>query len=70
MKVKKEDFNDDNLWWNKIQNMTEKEIDLIPYSFMKKYGSFLNSIMDHQLLLKEQESKMFEGRFDKIKNLE
>ena len=69
MKAKKEDFNDDNLWWNKIQNMTEKEIDLIPYSFMKKYGSFLNSIMDHQLLLKEQESKMFEGRFDKIKNL-
>ncbi len=41
LKMKKENMSDENLWWNKISKMSEDEMDLLPYSFIKKYGSFI-----------------------------
>jgi len=28
-------------WWNKIKNMSETEIDLLPDSYLMKFGTFL-----------------------------
>ena len=61
-------WDDENVWFNKLQNMTEEEIDLIPYSFIKKYGSFLNSIEDLHKLQRENENKS-DGKWDQIKDL-
>ena len=62
-------WNDDNIWWNKIQNMSEEEMDLIPYGFVKKYGSFLNSIEDLHKLQHDNENKVG-GKYSQVKDLQ
>jgi hypothetical protein len=39
--------------------MTEEELDLLPYSFSKKYGTFIISFRDHQDWVKTEESREF-----------
>jgi hypothetical protein len=31
---------DKTLWWNKVMTMDEEEFDMLPYGFVKKYGTF------------------------------
>ena len=31
---------DQSLWWNKVLTMDEDEMDMVPYGFIKKYGTF------------------------------
>lgn len=44
---------DENLWWNKIPTLSDHEVDLLPFSFLKKYGTFYrnerNYRMEHKL---------------------
>jgi len=47
MSIKKDAVNDENMWWNKIKSMSADELDLLPLSFLKKYGTFLHNIEDH-----------------------
>ena len=47
-KLNQEKQQDQSLWWNKIQNMTEEEEEFLPYSFVKKYGTFAKNILDNQ----------------------
>jgi len=47
--IKKDMMSDDTLWWNKITTISEEEGELLPFSFVKKYGTFLNTIKDHNL---------------------
>jgi hypothetical protein len=29
-------------WWNKLKDMPEAELRMLPFGFLKKYGSYLN----------------------------
>ena len=51
LSIKKDVVNDENMWWNKIKTMNADELDLLPLSFLKKYGTFLHSIEDHTLMM-------------------
>jgi hypothetical protein len=31
-------------WWTKIKNMSDYDLQLLPFGFLKKYGSMLNFI--------------------------
>ena len=42
-----EDVNSEKYWWNKLRNMSEEELDLMPYGFIKKYGTFLTKIREY-----------------------
>jgi hypothetical protein len=62
--LKREAVNDDSLWWNKLKNMSEYDIDMLPFSFLKKYGTFLTSLQDHALLQHAEASKTYGGRWE------
>ena len=39
--VKAENFKSDNVWFNRIKTMSDQEFELMPLSFVKKYGAFM-----------------------------
>jgi hypothetical protein len=63
-------MDDENLWWNKITTMSAEDLDLLPMSFLKKYGTFLNSIRDQHKLENQQISRDRNNRYAEIKDLE
>ena len=67
--IKQDLLDSDTLWWKKITKMSDDEIDLLPFSFLKKYGSFINFASDVNLTLKMEENRSFENRWDEIKDL-
>ena len=44
---KREVFTDEANWWNKLKTMSDDEIELMPYGFIKKYGTFMLKINEH-----------------------
>ena len=38
---------DENNWWNRLSSMSEHEIELMPYGFIKKYGTFVRKVFEH-----------------------
>jgi len=40
-------------WWNKLRTMTESEMKLLPYAFLKKYSSYI-----HFMKRMEREAKV------------
>ena len=40
---------DEKAWWNKLKVMDKAELEMLPYSFMKKYGSYLNLLKKLQM---------------------
>lgn len=41
MKSMEEQWKDGNNWWNKIAQMKEEEIDVLPNEYLRKFGGFL-----------------------------
>lgn len=33
-------------WWNKLASMSEEEMDMLPYGFTIKYGSFIQKLQE------------------------
>ncbi len=54
-------------WTNKLKDMTEREMKLLPYGFLKKYGSIV-----HMMRRIEQDAKVRENKslpyYQQIKN--
>jgi hypothetical protein len=44
LQFKKKLSEDDMNWWTKIKNMSDYDLQLLPFGFLKKYGSMLNFI--------------------------
>lgn len=70
LSLQKESNEDPQAWWNRISTMPEEEMRMLPYGFIKKYGSYLNSIvrMDHVAHL--EENKSIKDFWRQIKNLD
>ena len=60
---------DENNWWHTVRTMSEEDMELLPYSFMKKYGSFVKRMKEHELMVQTEESKAHDGRFEEIRGL-
>jgi hypothetical protein len=43
--------------------MTEEEQEFLPYSFVKKYGTFAKNILENSQWSRIDEAKDFEGRW-------
>ena len=43
---KKEQLVDETSWWNKLATMDADEMELMPYGFIKKYGTFMLKIRE------------------------
>lgn len=44
LKMQAEEYASEDLWWNRLKGMSEEELDLLPFGFLKKYGTFLLAI--------------------------
>ena len=68
--IKHEALSDDTLWWNKLRKMTHDEVEMMPFTFIKKYGSFLSAIKDHNLQEETDQSRSYENRWNEIKGMQ
>ena len=50
--------------------MSEEERDLLPFNWVKKYGTFITKMKENIVLNAEEESKAFEGRWEQVAGLE
>lgn len=41
-------FEDEDNWWNKLKTMDDDELELMPYGFIKKYGTYMLKIKEHE----------------------
>ena len=41
LSMQKSHYADDKNWWNKLSKMTDAEFKMMPYGFVKKYGSIM-----------------------------
>tara|TARA_B110000285_G_C15054310_1_gene578704 strand:- start:977 stop:1222 length:246 start_codon:yes stop_codon:yes gene_type:complete len=48
LESKKEMFEDEDNWWNKLKTMDDDELELMPYGFIKKYGTYMLKIKEHE----------------------
>ena len=60
----------ERLWWNKLRTMSYEEAEELPFGFTMKYGTFLNKIFENQRITAVEESRAFEGRYGKLRELE
>lgn len=70
VKSMEETWSDKTNWWNRVQTMTEDEIENLPNEYVKKFGSF---IIRHQEMQQEahvEVSRDLEHMYSKIKHLE
>ena len=49
--------------------MDDDEADMLPFTFLKKYGAFINLTQEQMKLMAMNESRDYEGRWDEVKNL-
>lgn len=57
LELQKRTIEDKKAWWHKLKNMSDQEMKLMPYGFLKKYGSML-----HFLRRMEQEAHVSENK--------
>ena len=69
IELRREDAHNPKYWWNKIRSMTDDEMELLPFNWLKKYGTFVKKLEEHETLQKEAESRNFEDRWERSKNL-
>ena len=55
---------DPNAWWNKIATMSEADLKLLPYGFLKKYGSYIHFLRRMENEARVTENKNYQGYYD------
>ena len=70
LRAQKDAFEDPKHWWNKLATISEKELEMLPYSFLKKYGSYLTQIQTMHTETNFDENLTVRGYYDQIKNLD
>ena len=70
LRIQAENDASEDLWWNRLKTMSAEELDLLPFGFLKKYGTFLMAIDDFQRELKTDVSMAREGRYGHVKDLD
>jgi len=50
--------------------MSEEEIELLPFGFLKKYGTFLLAVQEYQREVKTDASKARDGRWSEVEHLD
>jgi len=69
LKIREETWADENNWWNKMKTLSDNDIDLMPYSFVKKYGAFLLQFRDFQRMQHTDESRDKNNRWDVVRSI-
>lgn len=49
--------------------MTDDEMELLPFGYLKKYGTFVKKMEEHETLQKEADSKALNNRWEQIRTM-
>ena len=63
-------YKDDKMWWNKLNNITDADFKMMPYGFVKKYGSIMFYLKKQQEEFHLDENLSMNGYFKQVKNLQ
>ena len=69
LRLEKDEYDNPNNWWNRLQNMSKEEIELLPEGFIKKYGSFVTNLQRYDREFHMEENKSIKDYFKQIKHL-
>lgn len=61
MKKVEQSWTDKNNWWNKIAQMKEEEIDVLPNEYLRKFGTFILKTEEMQKIVHLENNKDFSG---------
>jgi hypothetical protein len=64
-----ESWTDKNNWWNKVAQMKEEEIDVLPNEYLRKFGTFILKTDEMQKIAHEEYSKSMPG-YSQVKTLD
>ena len=58
LRMQRDYLDDENVWWNKLRNISEEEFKLMPMGFIKKYGSYITNMrrVDKEYHMEENKS--------------
>lgn len=63
-------YNSDKVWWNKLNQMTDAEFKMLPYGFVKKYGSIMDALAKQRAEMNLDRNINNSGYYSQIKNLQ
>lgn len=63
-------YNSDTNWWNKLNNMTDAEFKMLPYGFVKKYGSIMDALAKQRAELNLDRNLNNKEYYSQIKTLQ
>ena len=69
LELQKRSIEDQKAWWNKLKNMSEQEMKLMPYGFLKKYGSMLHFMRRMEQDAHVTENKEYRDYYQQVKRL-
>ena len=69
LEMQKRSIEDKKAWWNKLKTMSEQEMKLMPYGFLKKYGSMLHFMRRMEQEAHVSENKEYRDYYSQVKNL-
>ena len=62
-------FANDKVWWNKLNNMSDAEFKMMPYGFVKKYGSIIHYLKKQREEHHLDENRRIDNYYSQIKHL-
>lgn len=68
-RIQKEKLMSEDLWWNKLNTIGDEELDMLPHSFIKKFGTFVTKLENHEIDIKKEKSEKFNNRWEEVKNM-
>ena len=66
IKSMEETWSDKTNWWNRVQTMTEEEIENLPNEYVKKFGSFIIRHEEMQQEAHVEVSRELEQMYSKV----
>ena len=63
-----ESWSDKNNWWNKLQTLTNDDIDSLPDEYIRKFGTYIVRTQENQLSAKQEINKDFDI-YNQVRNL-
>ena len=65
-----ETWRDKNNWWNRVQTMTQEEIEALPNEYIRKFGTFIIRAKEMQQEAHTEVNKDLNNMYANVKNLD
>jgi hypothetical protein len=64
-----EEWSNKNNWWNKLQTMSQDDVEVLPNEYVKKFGSFIIRFKENQLVARLDDN-LNSDMYSQVKHLD